>query len=276
MPEDPFLLVSLQEDKAKKLAQVISNPTARKILDILTKGDATESEISEKLSIPISTVHYNLQLLVEGNLVVTEEFHYSKKGREILHYKLANKYIIIAPSESYNLKDKLRKILPLGIFALIVSGILQIFTTQPKKMFFASESLDAVGASPALREAAIGTAQDNAIHIAQNAPVPEKIAEAAPVVLEKAVDGASAGISQLNALAADSASGIIENVSNITTKAVSTMAPPSFPSNSPIPSPVELIHSTPQFSIALWFLFGALFSLVVYLIWDYIHFRRKR
>ena len=36
MTDESFLLVSLREEKAKKLAQVLSNDTARKILDDLS------------------------------------------------------------------------------------------------------------------------------------------------------------------------------------------------------------------------------------------------
>ncbi len=60
MAKEKFVLVSLKEDKAKELAQVISNESCRKILDYLAeKQDATESDLASKLGIPISTIHYN-------------------------------------------------------------------------------------------------------------------------------------------------------------------------------------------------------------------------
>jgi predicted transcriptional regulator len=64
MADESFLLVNLKEDKSKKLAQVLSNESCRKILEFLTQNkSATETEISEKLNIPLSTVHYNLKHL---------------------------------------------------------------------------------------------------------------------------------------------------------------------------------------------------------------------
>jgi DNA-binding transcriptional ArsR family regulator len=61
MASEKFLLVSLKEDEAKKLAQVISNDTSRKILDFLaSRKDATETEIATHLEMPLSTTHYNL------------------------------------------------------------------------------------------------------------------------------------------------------------------------------------------------------------------------
>lgn len=124
--KEAFLLVSLEEDKAKKLAQVVSNDTCRKILDYLSEKEATESEMAEDLEIPISTVHYNLQHLIKSGLVTAEEFHYSEKGKEVNHYKLANKYIIIAPKSTWGLKEKLKKVLPLGIFTIVAAAAIEI------------------------------------------------------------------------------------------------------------------------------------------------------
>jgi len=119
MAKQSFLLVSLQEDKAKKLAQVVSNESCRKILDYLAEKESTETELATNLQLPISTVHYNLKQLVGAGLVSSEEFHYSKKGKEVLHYKLANKYIIIAPKSTFGIREKLKAILPV---VLLVSG----------------------------------------------------------------------------------------------------------------------------------------------------------
>jgi len=130
MAKDKFLLVSLNESKAKELAQAIANETCRKILDYLAEKEATESELSEKLSLPISTVHYNLQQLQKGNLVVVDEFHYSQKGKEINHYKLANKYIIIAPKSTYGIREKLRGILPVAIIIGAGAAIIQFITNK--------------------------------------------------------------------------------------------------------------------------------------------------
>lgn len=127
--EETFVLVSLEESKAKELAQVISNDTCRKILDHLAKGKATETEIANKLNIPLSTVHYNMNALLKAGLVEAEEFHYSEKGREVNHYSLAHKYVIIVPSSlSSGIKDKLKSLLlSLGVVG-IVGGVVHVLT----------------------------------------------------------------------------------------------------------------------------------------------------
>ena len=121
MPKQNFLLVSLEESQSKQLAEVLSNDTSRKLIDYLSEHeDATETGLSKTLNIPLPTVHYNLQKLKEAQLVTVEEFHYSKKGREVDHYKLANKYIIITPKSTRGIKTALKSILPVTV---IFAGI---------------------------------------------------------------------------------------------------------------------------------------------------------
>ena len=149
MTKKSFLLVSLKENKAKELAQAIANESCRKILDYLAdKEDATETELSEKLKIPISTVHYNLKQLLAGSLVVVDEFHYSEKGKEVNHYKLANKYIIIAPKTTYGIKEKLKSILPVSLLALVGAGFIQLYTK-----YFRISSFGVMKSAPAVMEA---------------------------------------------------------------------------------------------------------------------------
>lgn len=149
MTDESFLLVSLDEEKSKALAQVLSNDTSRKILNYLSKVEhATETQISKELKIPLSTTHYNLGLLVKSNLITDENYSYSKKGKEIIHYTLSNKYVIIAPKNSEVLKEKLKNFLPVilisGIFTFgikyfnniysSISNIFYIFFNHKKEM----------------------------------------------------------------------------------------------------------------------------------------------
>ena len=130
MAEESFMLVSLKEYKAKKLAQVISNESCRKILDYLSrKKTATETKIAKELNLPLSTVHYNLKHLKQSNLVVAEEFHYSKKGKEVNHYRIANKLIIISPAKrTEGFLNKLKELLPLGMIAVAAAGAIQLYS----------------------------------------------------------------------------------------------------------------------------------------------------
>jgi DNA-binding transcriptional ArsR family regulator len=128
MAKKKVLMVNLED--TQDVAQVLSNKTSRKILDYLAEKEATESELAEKLSVPISTIHYNLEQLRKAKLVIAEEFHYSKRGKEINHYKLANQYIIIAPKNTPSIKQKLSSLIPALIGVFIGSGLIHLFTKE--------------------------------------------------------------------------------------------------------------------------------------------------
>lgn len=151
--EEKFLLVSLKEDESKKLAQVISNPTSRKILDKLAEKPFTETELAKDMLLPLSTVHYNLQHLVKAKLVNADEFHYSEKGKEILHYSLSNKYVIIAPAAaSETLKEKLKRIIPVALLVGGAASLIQIFSRKTALFSLKSSTMEA---SSVVQEAAI-------------------------------------------------------------------------------------------------------------------------
>jgi predicted transcriptional regulator len=128
--ENTFLLLSLEDDKAKRLSNVLGSDTCRKLLDYLAKKEATETELSKELQIPISTVHYNLRQLLEAGLVRAEEFHYSKKGKEVNHYRIANKYVIIAPKTTESLANKLKRVLPVAAMLAATGVAIQFFSSM--------------------------------------------------------------------------------------------------------------------------------------------------
>lgn len=98
------------------------------MLDYLAEQEATSTELSIKLHIPLPTVHYNLKHLQDAGLVVSEEFHYSAKGKEVNHYKLANKYIIIAPKAVPGITERLKSLLPASIITIIGAGIVHLLS----------------------------------------------------------------------------------------------------------------------------------------------------
>ncbi|MGV8169576.1 MAG: ArsR/SmtB family transcription factor [Candidatus Nanoarchaeia archaeon] len=130
MAEKSFVLLSLKDDKAKNLSKALSNETCRKILDYLaSKGDATETQISTDLKVPISTVHYNMKLLADNGLVSMDEYHYSEKGKEVIHYKMKNRYIVIAPEpeDEKSVMKKLRGMIPAAVILVIGTFLVGLF-----------------------------------------------------------------------------------------------------------------------------------------------------
>ena len=125
---EKFILVSLDEKKSKELAEIISNDTSRKILDYLSEKEATASDISKDLKIPLSTVEYNLKNLLKSDLIEAEEFKWSPKGRQMDIFKVKKKYIVITPEKNIQLIEIIKKVLPVGIFGVMVAGIIEYFS----------------------------------------------------------------------------------------------------------------------------------------------------
>jgi DNA-binding transcriptional ArsR family regulator len=154
MAKNNLLLVDLNDDKTKKLAETITSDTSRKILNYLADKEDTEANIAQSSGIPLSTVHYHLQKLQEAGLVTADEYHYSKKGREVNHYKLANKYIIIAPKKVYGIKEKLKAILPAAFVSVLGAGLLKLYTVYGSFSFAKASTLSAEIATDAMVESA--------------------------------------------------------------------------------------------------------------------------
>ncbi|MBU1203658.1 MAG: beta-propeller domain-containing protein [Nanoarchaeota archaeon] len=118
-----FILVDLNDERAKQIAQSISNETSRKILDYLAGvEEASETEISKALNLPISTIHYNLKNLKSSGLVEVKQFSWSKKGKKIDYYRPAEKHIILSPSREGPKMRILKTILPI-VFGLAIISI---------------------------------------------------------------------------------------------------------------------------------------------------------
>lgn len=125
--EKKYILVSLEDDKAKKLADVLGNKTSNKIINLLAEKEMSEKDLADELNIPINTVEYNLKKLLAADLIEkSKNFFWSPKGRKIDLYQVSNKSIVISPKKSTNLK----KFVPIAITLFSGLGALLIKYTS--------------------------------------------------------------------------------------------------------------------------------------------------
>jgi predicted ArsR family transcriptional regulator len=103
-----YIMISLDDDKSKNFAEVLTNDTCKKILSLMAESDeVTESDLAKKLKIPLNTVNYNMRKLTASHLVEESDHHlWSEKGRKIRVYRLSEKSILISPKS----KSKINKI----------------------------------------------------------------------------------------------------------------------------------------------------------------------
>jgi inhibitor of cysteine peptidase len=132
MTDDKFIIMGIDDDRSKDIAEVIGNKTCKKIIDFLAETkEASEKDISDALKIPLNTIEYNLNKLIKVGLVEkTKNFFWSIKGKKIVMYKLANKHIVISPKSKPKM-DTLKALIPfLSIIVIALIALIVFFNMQ--------------------------------------------------------------------------------------------------------------------------------------------------
>jgi DNA-binding transcriptional ArsR family regulator len=93
------LVLPVNED-SRKITQILSNETSLKILELLGNKSMSASKIAEELHLPLTTVKYNIDSLVESDLIKVIQIKWSQKGRQVKIYESAEKLIVLVPSKS--------------------------------------------------------------------------------------------------------------------------------------------------------------------------------
>lgn len=111
---DKFLLVSLDDEKSKSVAEVLSSKTCKKILGFLSSvPEASQQDISSKIGIPMNTLDYNVKkLLASGFIQKKKNFFWSKKGKKIAMYEFSKKSIVISPNKNSKTSEKFKSLIP--------------------------------------------------------------------------------------------------------------------------------------------------------------------
>ncbi len=132
MTNKKYIMLELDDEKLKVLTDVLSNKTAKKILEYLADKEASETEISNELKIPANTVNYNIRNLIEAGLIESSKnWMWSVKGKKVLKYKVANKKIIISPKNSSTNNKILGAFVVTGIAALLIKIFSSNFVSLP-------------------------------------------------------------------------------------------------------------------------------------------------
>ena len=176
--DEKLLILPLNDEKSKEISQIISNDTARHILEAVTSKPLSASEIAEKLSIPLTTVQYNLKRLSDVELVKVERIRYSEKMKKVKMYAPQRKFVVIVPEKAdrKNIITALKRYLTVISFAVVGSGIVEFLTMKMK--------------GPGWEETtrSIATKGGGAA-----APIPAPTPMPASVSPEKAIDGVALG-----------------------------------------------------------------------------------
>jgi len=165
-----YINISLDDEKATQIAEVIGNKTCKQILQSLSEENATESELSEKLKLPLNTIGYNIKKLTEAGFIEQDSHWWSIRGKKVPVYRVANKSIIISPKKSF--VSKIKPFVPVFIVTGLASfGIWIYDSIHSAKEIIPIVSDRVYEASPAM-SAGVATTGAKAGELAANLPSP--------------------------------------------------------------------------------------------------------
>lgn len=149
-PGDEKLLILPLGEESKKITQVISNDTARQIIELLADAPLSASDIAEHLQAPLTTITYNLENLESVGLIRVERIKYSEKGREVKIYAPVKKLIVVVPEKTdrKSVADVLKKYLGVILAAVLASSFIEFFMRRVKVMQTYDYSLNEVRVPP--------------------------------------------------------------------------------------------------------------------------------
>lgn len=116
------------DERAQKIGKAIASPTANEILHILAEGPKTASDLTEVLGIPMGTLKYHIENLLEAGLIEITETRYSVKGREVKVYALRDQLLIVAPKVT-SIRSILLKYA--SLFAIVIVASMALFAILP-------------------------------------------------------------------------------------------------------------------------------------------------
>ena len=143
---DSVLILEPGDERAQKIAKAMASQTANDILNFLGEGQKSQTEITERLAIPFTTVQYHIENLLDAGLIAVAATRYSVKGREIKYYALTDQLLIVAPRQA-NVRSLLLKYA--SLFGIVIFGSLAIMLASP---LMTMQSGSAANIAPAAAE----------------------------------------------------------------------------------------------------------------------------
>ena len=96
---DAVNIFSLDDEKMKILAKVISNKSSISILNLLFDDEMTANEIAQKTNMSLQLVKHYLEKMQQIELVCISKIEKNSKARDMNYYKASKLAIVITPSK---------------------------------------------------------------------------------------------------------------------------------------------------------------------------------
>lgn len=138
--EEKYVMFSMDDERIKGLSEALSNPSCKKIINLLSEKELTETDIARELKVPLNTIDYNIKKLISTGLIEKTSHFWSVRGKKMPVYRVSNKQIIISPRKKISLSALLFSAIGTGILALIVKGYKASEVVQEDAVLFAQEA----------------------------------------------------------------------------------------------------------------------------------------
>ena len=255
---EKVLILPLNAD-SKKITQTLSNDTALKILELLAQQPMSATAISEELDLALTTIKYNLDALIESDLIKVNKTKWSKKGREIKIYEPVQKLIVVVPGGGKSDKSS-------------IISMLQKYLGMIGAAVFASFGIEYLakltGSSMGLRSSP---------DMAESGRMVEAMA-----VAEEAEEVAVMQVNDTLYESAPVADAMVNDTVRIVEEAAMEMTPEPLPAATPVemaaksmePVALDTINQGLATHIGLWFFLGCMFIIMFLLIRE-LYYRKK-
>lgn len=171
MASEKYLMINVDDERAKNLADVLGNKTAKKILSYLAEKEASESDIARELKIPANTVNYNIKKLLDSGMIEkSNSYFWSVKGKKMPSYKVSKKMVVISPRTS-NVGKVFGAFLLTGVAAFFVKLYTQSIAVSKQALERVSEKVITDGGEMAVGVA--GSSTGNSMPIIDSTQIPQ-------------------------------------------------------------------------------------------------------
>jgi len=276
MEQDNRILVLPVNGESRKITQILSNGTSLKILELLGEKSMSATNIADKLNLPLTTVKYNLDSLVESDLIKVKQIKWSQKGRQVKIYESVEKLIVLVPSKSsidtisiINILQKYIGVIGAAIFA--AAGI-EYFSAymQTKRIFDATAPIrlaktEASGAS----SSAVIMETNASSNVSTNSALDQQVPESGTTnvsyeTVQAGTGNISSGVesSQTNEAATGSVNNSVTGPSSIPPESLTHVGG------------VHGLYDALALHPGIWFLFGCIFVIFLLIVRE-IYYKKK-
>lgn len=283
LERDSKVLVLPVNGESRKITQILSNETSLKILELLGKKSMSATNIAEELELPLTTVKYNLDSLIESDLIKIKQIKWSKKGRQVKIYESVDKLIVLVPSKSsidkLSLVSLLQKYLGVIGAAFFAAAGIEYFSAymQAKRIIDATAPLrmriTEIPDESSPEQMALGINESN--NISPKIALDQQVSEGASNASSEALEAGAGNLS--SGMEADPIQGVSEVPMSAPEGLDSVQGVSSISSEGLVHvGGIRELYDTLSLHPGFWFLLGCIFIVVLLIVREVYYKKRSK